>query len=311
VKIHILPPDVVNRIAAGEVLDRPANLLKELLENSLDAGATQLDIEVEDGGRRVLVCDNGHGLAPEEMGLALLRHATSKISQSEDLFALQSFGFRGEALASVAAVSRLTLTSRAQGQTQGYRLISEFGQVSDPQPISAAPGTEIRVTDLFSNVPARLKFLKSDASEISQIKTTLKALALANERVGFSIKINGELVFHWPKNQDFQARAMAVLDKGQLFAGQSEVEGVRAEVLVSSPTDVANVNRSLWLFVQGRWIQDRSLVAAIMDGYRNLLMHGEYPTAVVRLTCPTGSVDVNVHPTKPPFAPPTERCGKC
>lgn len=294
--IRVLAPDVVDKIAAGEVLERPANLLKELIENSLDAGADEIDVEFGAGGREVVVRDNGGGMSVEDLKLSMVRHATSKIQQSEDLFKLGSFGFRGEALASIAAVSRMSVTSR-QGK-QAYRVESEFGKISDPVAVAGAPGTEVRVSELFGNVPARLRFMKSDAAEHGQIKTTLKALALANEGVGFRVRSRGELVFHWPKGQTFQARASDVLQMPNLYFGQANVEGITAEVLASSPQDTQNVNRNMWHFVQGRWVQDRSLNAAVMEAYRNLLMHGEYPAVVVRLRLAPEEVDVNVHPTK-------------
>ena len=296
--IEALSPEVVDRIAAGEVLDRPANLVKELVENSLDAGADQIDVEFGSGGREVKVSDNGRGIAQGEMLLALERHATSKIRASEDLFRLASFGFRGEALASIAAVSRLTLVAKARGAEQGYRVRSEFGARTAVEPVDARTGCEFRVSELFGNVPARMKFLKSEAAEHGQIKTTLKAIALAHPEAGFHVRCKDQLLFHWPKTADWSERARLVLEMDGLFASQGEVNGVKAEVLVSSPQETNQVNRNMWFFVQGRWIQDRSLTAAVMEAYRNLLMHGEFPTVVVRLTLPPEDVDVNVHPAK-------------
>ncbi len=297
-KIQVLASHVIDQIAAGEVLERPANLVKELVENSLDAQASQIDVTFEAGGRQLLVIDNGLGMTHEDLQLAIHRHATSKITHSEDLFKLNSFGFRGEALASVAAVSQLTLTARARGSDQGYRLQNHFGQAGSPAPLSALEGCEVRVTELFGNVPARLKFLKSDAAENGQIKNTLKALALAHESVGFSVRSKGELLFHWPAQQSFKARGQLVLENSELFEGVYECDGLRAEVLVSSPKNVGKLNRNMWFFVQNRWVQDRSLGAAVMEAYRNLLMHGEYPAAVVRLFLSPEDVDVNVHPAK-------------
>lgn len=303
--IRVLAPDVVDKIAAGEVLERPANLVKELIENSLDAGADSIEVEFDNGGREVSVYDNGSGIEGDELALALKRHATSKISSSDDIYRLHSFGFRGEALASVAAVSKLTLTSRRRGSAQAYRVVSDFGaiggtgaSVNPAVEVSAREGTEIRVSQLFENVPARLRFMKSEASEHGQIKTTLKALALANEGVAFRARSRGELVFHWPKGQDLRERAQQILQVKKLYPGSLEMGGMSAEVLVSSPQDTMNVNRNMWFFVQGRWIQDRSLSAAVMEAYRNTLMHGEYPSVMVRLTLPPEEVDVNVHPTK-------------
>ena len=296
--IQILSPDVVDRIAAGEVLDRPANLLKELIENCIDAGSDRLEIEFGDGGRSVCVRDNGCGIASTDLALALQRHATSKITESEDLFQLDSFGFRGEALASIAAVSDLMITSRVKGADQAYRIRSRFGKIEPLLPVSAPEGTEVRVLDLFANIPARLKFLKSEAAEHGQIKNTLKALALANEKVSFNVRLKDELLFHWPAVASLSERAHAVLGVSKLYEARLESAEIKVEAMLSSPQDTMQVNRNLWFFVQGRWIQDRSLTAAVMEGYRNLLMHGEYPTVVLRLALDPQDVDVNVHPTK-------------
>lgn len=296
--IHVLAPDVIDKIAAGEVLERPANLLKELIENSIDAGCDEVEIEFDAAGREVSVRDNGSGMAAADLALALQRHATSKIVAGEDLFRLNSFGFRGEALASIAAVSRLSLTSRRAEDESGQQLDCEFGRISETKPVAARPGTLVRVRELFGNVPARLRFLKSEAAEHAQIKTTLKALALAHENVGFRVRSKGELLFHWPKGRGFRERALEVLQAKSLYEGEFNLDGIGARVLAGSPEHVQNVNRGLWFFVQGRWVQDRALGAAVMEGYRNLLMHGEYPIAVVRLTLAPEEVDVNVHPTK-------------
>jgi len=296
--IQVLAPDVVDKIAAGEVLERPANLIKELIENSLDAGADQIEVEFDGGGREVSVYDNGAGIAKGELALALVRHATSKITQSEDLYRLNSFGFRGEALSSVAAVSKMTMTSRSRSSSEAFRVESDFGVVSEPAAVSAREGTEVRVSELFANVPARLRFLKSEAAEHGQIKTTLKALALANEHVGFRARSRGELLFHWSKDQPWVDRACQILHVKKLYEAQGESGGMRVHALISSPQETMNVNRNMWFFVQGRWIQDRSLTAAVMEAYRNLLMHGEYPAVALRLELPPEEVDVNVHPTK-------------
>ena len=296
-KIQILNPEVIDQIAAGEVLERPANLIKELVENSLDAGSDQIEIEFDHGGRDVLVTDNGAGMSEADLALSIARHATSKIRASDDLYTLKSFGFRGEALASLAAVSRLSITSREKGSDQACRLVSEFSQVQPISSIAAPVGTQVRVRELFGNVPARLSFLKSEAAENGQIRNVIKALALANENVEFRVRSKGELAFHFPK-QDLQARALAVLQVKNLFAGEASEGGMRVEVLLTSPNETFQTNRNLWLFAQGRWIQDRGMAAAVQEGYRNLLMHGEYPCVVARLTVPAEFIDVNVHPAK-------------
>lgn len=295
-EIQVLAPDVIDQIAAGEVLERPANLVKELVENSLDAGATEIEVEFDQGGRAVTVTDNGSGMSRENLAQAPLRHATSKIRLSHDLFNLNTYGFRGEALASVAGVSDLSIVSRTK-EAEGFRIDGKFGALSEPAPVSAKVGTEVRVRDLFANVPARLAFIKSESAEHTQIKTTLKAFALAREDVTFRVRSKGELVLHWPRGKSFAERAADVL-QFRFFSGSGEYNGVQVEVLVSSPQDTQAVNRNLWFFVQGRWVQDRSLNAAVMEAYRNLLMHGEFPSVVARITLPPSDVDVNVHPTK-------------
>lgn len=294
--IQVLAPDVVDQIAAGEVLERPANLVKELVENSLDAGADEIEVEFDQGGRSVTVTDNGRGMNREDLTRAPLRHATSKIRLSQDLFRLSTYGFRGEALSSVAGVSDLSLVSRPKG-AEGYRLDGKFGQFAEPTPVSAKPGTEVRVRDLFANVPARLAFMKSESAENTQIKTVLKSFALAREDVTFRARSKGELLFHWPKGVTFAERASQVLQT-QFYPGEGELGAVRVEALVSSPQDTQAVNRNMWFFVQGRWVQDRSLNAAVMEAYRNLLMHGEFPSVVIRIQLEPQDVDVNVHPTK-------------
>jgi DNA mismatch repair protein MutL len=297
-RIQVLNPDVVSQIAAGEVLDRPANLVKELVENSLDAGANEIDVEFGSSGRDVVVRDNGSGISQEDLPRALMAHATSKISCAGDLQNLTSFGFRGEALASIAAVSHLTLTARRKDEDQGYRLSCEFGQTGDPSPVAARVGCEVRVKQLFDNVPARLKFLRSEAAEHGQIKNVLKALALAHPDVAWSIRAKGSLLYHWPKAKSWMERAKLVLESDTLYFNESNRGGVGVQVLVGSPQDAAQVNRNMWFFAQDRWIQDRSLTAAVMEAYRNLLMHGEYPSVVIRLHVPPEDIDVNVHPTK-------------
>lgn len=296
--IRVLSEAVVDQIAAGEVLERPAHLIKELVENSIDAGATEIEVEYDQGGRCVRVMDNGSGMSKEDLPLALVRHATSKIELSEDLFNLSSFGFRGEALASVAAVSRLTITSRRKQDKEGHVLKSEFGQLDPITSRSAPVGTTMLVEQLFENVPARLKFLKSEAAEGTQIKQVLKAIALAHPQVQFRVRTKGQLLFFWQATSDWKSRAEEVLEFKPFFEAQGEENSIQVRALLGSPDQTLQQNRGIWIFVQDRWIQDRSLTAAIMESYRNLLMHGEYPQVVLSLHVPKEFVDVNVHPTK-------------
>lgn len=296
--IQVLPPEVVDQIAAGEVVERPAHLVKELVENSIDAGATRVHVEFFDGGRHVKVIDNGKGMAPEDLPKALERFATSKISQTDDLWKLKTFGFRGEALASIAAVSKLTLTSRRKNDEQAFQLISTYGKKSEIDKVGGSLGTTILIENLFENTPARLKFLKSNAAENSAIKNTLKAMALSHFDVEIRIQENGKLVHFWPATQSRKDRVEQILEIKPLFIGEAARENVRAYAVFADPHNVAKTAKNIWLFAQNRWIQDRSLQAAVNEAYRHLLMHGEYPIAVVWVETDTDAVDVNIHPTK-------------
>lgn len=296
--IHVLPTEIINQIAAGEVVERPAHLVKELVENSLDAGADQITVDVSSGGRSIRVLDNGGGISSEDLPQALQRHATSKINKTDDLWNLRTFGFRGEALASAAAVSKLILKSSEKHTEVASQIESVFGQVSDVKPLSKMLGTEIVIQDLFENVPARLKFLKSDSTEIQQIKTVIKALALSYHQTEFKLICDGSLQLFFAKKKTRLERAQDVLEKKILFETETNADPYRCHVVFSSPQDVAKSSRQIWIFAQNRWIQDRAIQAAIMDAYRSLLMHGEYPHVALWLDCDPAEIDVNIHPTK-------------
>lgn len=296
--IEILPNEVIDQIAAGEVVERPSHLVKELVENSLDAGATQVTLEFADGGRFVRVTDNGRGMTQQNLSLALDRHATSKIRWSEDLWKLSTFGFRGEALASIAAVSRMKLISKPEAQPTAFQILSEYGTRSKPEEVGGAIGTVVQIEDLFANVPARLKFMKSASSEGTQIKNTMKALALAHPQAEFRVFSEGTLDFVYPIAKDRKSRAQQVLGVDVLFEGSALREGVRAYSVFADPHHVAKTSKNIWLFAQNRWIQDRGLQAAVNEAYRHLLMHGEYPIAVSWVETKPEDIDVNIHPTK-------------
>jgi DNA mismatch repair protein MutL len=298
-KIQKLPQDVVTQIAAGETIERPSSIVKELVENSLDAGATEVEVDVEQGGRYLKIVDNGRGIPKSELLLALEKNATSKIRKSADLWKISSFGFRGEALASIAAVSRLTIISRSDKAKRASRVQATFGKVGKIEDLAGSQGTTLIIEDLFAEVPARLKFLKSDKAEIAQIKKTLKAFALANPKVDFRVRQGGKLLLFWQKKRSYIERVKSVLDlSGELFEAKGKEERIKTHCLFSSPAETSGNTQNIWLFAQGRWIQDRTLIAAVMEGYRNLLMHGEYPFAVIFLTCPPDEIDVNIHPAK-------------
>lgn len=296
--IQILSPEVVDQIAAGEVVERPAHLVKELVENSIDAGASRVHVEFYDGGRIVKVIDNGKGMSPEDLPKSLERFATSKISKTDDLWSLRTFGFRGEALASIASVSKLTLTSRRAGDEQAHQLVSEYGKRKEIDKVGGSQGTTILIENLFDNTPARLKFLKSDSAENSAIKTTLKAMALSHFDVEFRIQENGKLVAFWPACKNRKDRVEQILEIKPLFEGEASRENVKAYAVFADPHNVAKTSKNIWLFAQNRWIQDRSLQAAVNEAYRSLLMHGEYPIAAVWVEVDPDCVDVNIHPTK-------------
>lgn len=296
--IKVLSSEVVDQIAAGEVVERPSHLLKELLENSLDAGATQIEVDVDEGGKKIRVSDNGKGIHRDDLPLVCARHATSKISEADDLWKLHTFGFRGEALASISSVSRLKITSRQKEANQAYSLENNFGKDSTPFPAGREAGTTIEVDQLFSNVPARLKFLKSDSAETTQIKSVVKAMALAHPTVEFKLKQQGKILLFFPASSDLLGRAQNVLDVKDVFYVEREYQGYRLEAVYSSPQTTTGNSKQIWIFVQNRWVADRTIQAALLEAYRSLLMHGEFPFVVIKLHVPESTVDVNIHPTK-------------
>jgi DNA mismatch repair protein MutL len=295
--IQMLPDEIINQIAAGEVVERPAHLVKELCENALDAGASEVEVEVSNGGRNIVVRDNGNGIPEEEMALALQRHTTSKLSKLEDIWDLHSFGFRGEALASIASISDLTLLSRTPAQEIGSRIRSRFGKLESVIKQGAERGTTVAVDNLFENVPARLKFLKSPNVEVSQIRAVIKALALSNPSVQWRFLIEGKLDQYYRSSTPLE-RVSQVFENLKVFYGCSELSDYSVEVWFVDPHETVKTNKNIWIFVQGRWVQDRSLMAAVMEGYRNILMHHEYPQVVISVKVPPHLVDVNIHPTK-------------
>lgn len=296
--IQVLSSEIINQIAAGEVVERPSHLVKELLENSLDAGSDRISIEISEGGRYIRVQDNGRGILSTDLDKALQRHATSKITKTDDLWNLHTFGFRGEALASAAAVSKMTLQSFEAGEKNPAQIESNFGVLSEIKPSSQSVGTEIKIESLFENVPARLKFLKSETSEVSQIKAVVKALALAQPQVEFRLTSNGDLLLFYPKRIEKIDRVRDVLEKKEFFEASDSNNSFKCQIIFSSPHEVAKTSRQIWIFAQNRWVQDRAIQAAVTDAYRSLLMHGEYPLAVVWLDCKPDEIDVNIHPTK-------------
>jgi DNA mismatch repair protein MutL len=299
--IALLDPLVANQIAAGEVVERPASVVKELVENSLDAGATRVRIALVEGGRqRIEIVDNGHGMGPEDARLAFARHATSKLRTAEELMAIGTFGFRGEALASVLAVAKVTLTTRRPSDAVGVRLTGAGSTQLAEEPAGCPVGTSLVVQDLFFNVPARLKFLRTPATELGQILRFVDALALARPDLHLAVTHNERKVCDYPPDPDVQRRAWAVLGAevaGRLHPVQDSLDyGVRG--LLSDPGLTHAGPGHLTLLVNGRPVQDRTLQHAIAAAYGTLLERGRYPAGVLALDCPADTVDVNVHPAK-------------
>jgi DNA mismatch repair protein MutL len=296
-----MPDWLKNQIAAGEVVERPASVVKELVENALDAGATRIIVEVEEGGRRrIRIIDNGSGMNREEAVLALQRHATSKCSSIEDLRNIATFGFRGEALPSIASVCRFTLRTRPGDTDSGIQIQIPDGRESHIDEIAMASGTEILVEDLFFNVPVRRKFLKTEATEKRNIVEVVQRMALSNHLVHFELTADGKRILTAPPEQDHLARIHALLGKKvceHLY--ECFLEGrVAVRGFISAPTMKKRGASSLFTFVNGRFIRDKLIIQAILNGYSTLLGRGEYPYAVLDIILPPAEVDVNVHPAK-------------
>ncbi len=300
--IHVLSEKVIAQIAAGEVIERPASVIKELIENALDAGATHIRVSVEGGGRRLLrVSDDGAGIPAQEVEMAFARHATSKLQTADDLTRIQTLGFRGEALASISAVSRVQITTRHRDETSGTSMLIEGGRLENRRSVGAPVGTVISVENLFYNTPARLKFLKAENTEKRNIATLITRYALAYPQVRFILEQDDREVFR--SNGSGQLADVLVTALGlDTFKHMIEVDGSDAQITVygyTSAPDTSRTDRSrITLFVNGRWIQDNSLSYAVVQAYHTFLMTGRYPVAVLMIGVPPDVVDVNVHPTK-------------
>ena len=300
--IKILPQEVASQIAAGEVVERPASVVKELVENALDAGAAQITIQVEEAGKRLIeIADNGNGIPADELPLAIIRHATSKLSATEELFRISTLGFRGEALASIGSVSHLTITSRPRESDMGATIYVEGGKSRPPQPVGAPAGTVIRVEDLFYNVPARLKFLKTDSTERRHIDNTITNYALAYPNVRFKLRHGSRVTFQSGGNGDAREVLAAVYGveiARQMIAVLSEDDTLNVNGFISPPDLTRSNRREILFFVNGRPVSDFTLTKSLTQAYHTMLMVGRYPIAVLFLDMPPEAVDVNVHPTK-------------
>ncbi len=300
--IKQLPPNVVNKIAAGEVIERPASVVKELLENSVDAGATRIDVSIAKGGTELIrVSDNGCGVVADEMHLAVASHATSKIEDADDLFRVDSFGFRGEALASIAAVSQLVMRSRTLESDAGHEMGVDGGSIRGPAPCGCPEGTTVEIRHLFFNTPVRKKFMRTTQTEMGHISEAFTRIALAHPQIHFTLRHNDRAVQELPATESWRERIVTFFGS-ELDGGLIRVDSDDGEVLLSGyaadPSFSRGNNRMQYLFLNGRHIRDRSLQHALSEAYRGLLLTGRFPICFLRLEMPPHTVDVNVHPAK-------------
>jgi DNA mismatch repair protein MutL len=305
VAIRILPSQLIDQIAAGEVVERPASAVKELVENALDAGASSIAVDVENGGATLIrVADDGAGIARDELPLALSRHATSKIASLEDLEALISMGFRGEALPSIGSVSRLSITTRTPDGEHAWQIVCTGGEIGEPRPAARPLGTTVEVRDLFFNTPARRKFQRSDKTELGHVDAVLRNLALARFDVEFRLTSNGRMVFHAPAAHGRaaeEARVAALcgsefIDSARYFS--RTIEGLRLSGWLAAPAFSRSQADMQYTFVNGRFVRDKLLRHAVRLGYRDVLFQARQPAYVAYLTLDARRVDVNAHPAK-------------
>ncbi len=301
-EVHVLPEFIANQIAAGEVVQRPSSVVKELVENSIDAGATQITIEIRGAGKTsIRILDNGCGMTPNDARLSFERHATSKITSAEDLYSIRTLGFRGEALPSIASVSRVELITRTADALSGFRLELEGGRIVGESETGAPVGTSFTVQQLFYNTPARLKFLKSDSTESTHITTTVTHLALAYPNISFRLMNDGREVLHLPAATDPRERIIGVLGREidrDLLTLTDEIPEMKLRGYICRPA-YTRLNWSHWMvFVNGRFVIHRPLNNAALEGYHGFLMTGRYPVGVLFVEIDPARVDVNVHPTK-------------
>jgi DNA mismatch repair protein MutL len=301
-QIKVLSEKVANQIAAGEVIERPASVVKELIENSIDASASEINILLEDAGRsRIRIEDNGAGIPAVDLALALAGHATSKLSTPEDLLDIKTLGFRGEALASIGSVARLTITSKVPDSMAGARINEDGGIVEAVEPASSPNGTSIEVADLFYNVPARLKFLRSDMTETKQVVGLVTRYAMAYPNIRWTYIQDGKTLFKTSGNgskQEILHNLFGRQDASDLLPIEFTDQGLAIEGFISNLQLTRSNRKDITLFINGRWVQDPALTAAVIKAYNTMLMVGRYPVAILFITLGSNQVDVNVHPSK-------------
>lgn len=300
-KIHVLPNHIINQIAAGEVVERPASVLKELLENSIDAGATEIKVVVEDGGTKsIKVIDNGSGMQPEDAKAAFLPHSTSKIKEVEDLEKILTLGFRGEALASISSVAKVELVTKVTKALSGFRMIMDAGEILEEEEIGTPDGTSFYIKDLFHNIPARKKFLKTVPTELRHIVKTFSNIAIANPEISFELSHNGKTLFILPKTRNLKERIRNLI--GESFANNSfpiSYDGlIKVTGYVGLPKIAMNRKNTQIILVNGRAITNSTIIAAVKDAFATAMPKKSYPQFVLDLQVDPTKVDVNVHPRK-------------
>jgi DNA mismatch repair protein MutL len=300
--IHVLSAQVANQIAAGEVVERPAAVVKELCENSLDAGATRIAVRIADGGRRLVeIEDDGHGMTPEGLSTALLRHATSKLASADDLFRIATLGFRGEALPSIAAVSEFAIASRPHAAEAGWVLHQADGAQTTSEPLAMAPGSRVSVHNLFWNVPARLKFLKAESAETGHVTDQVIRLALSHPGVAFRLECDGRTVLDLPAGETLLTRVRTLFGRtlsDSLLALSASAEGMELTGFVAHPREAKATAKRQFVFLNGRFVRDKLLLSAVREGFKGFLEPRLHGAVFLHLDLEPALVDVNVHPTK-------------
>ncbi len=302
-RIHILPEELANKIAAGEIVERPAAALKELVENSVDAGATRIHIQAGNGGKReIAVTDNGSGMSRDDLLLALERHATSKISSVEDLFSISTMGFRGEALPSIASVSRMLVSTCAQGEAVGHQIRIEGGVIKDVREVGSPQGTRVVVENLFYNTPARLKFMKSVSTELDHMTSVAIRIALAHPHIHFVLNHNGREMLDFPPTRELNGRLKtlwggSVTEQALTIRPREEAQ-IKLSGFLSPPDVSRSSTRHVYVYINKRWVNDPLLKSAVYAGYKPFLTKGRFPLVALYLDIDPARVDVNVHPTK-------------
>ncbi|MCP4603151.1 MAG: DNA mismatch repair endonuclease MutL [Proteobacteria bacterium] len=298
-RIEVLAKLVADQIAAGEVVERPGSVIKELLENSLDAGATRIQLDIEAGGtKRIRVLDNGAGITADQVGLAFKRHATSKIRVLNDLEGVTSYGFRGEALPSIASVSRITVRTRTENDVAGQLFRLEEGEIVEQKEVGSPVGTDIEVRDLFFNTPARLKFLKRESTESSHSSEALVRLSACRHDVSFTMTSGGRRIRDLPRVERIEERVSDMFSRENLVRAEGSEEGIGVLAILGPPERARTGAGSLYTYVNGRFMRDKTLLRAVTQSFGGTLEAGRYPIGLIELTLPLGSFDVNVHPQK-------------